>query len=270
MARKLRNIQADEQEKVRLATDKLIGAPLAWWEAHCEIDPMAENMVWDDFVKLFREHHIPQQVMTRKLQEFIDIRQGNLTVGEYLEKFNELARYAPEECKDDAKKQFYFLCGLKPELKTIVQATKHASFVDMYNAALTAEESKIEEAKERKRKFEGRTFQTEKTQRTQHPAQSRQRAQSATTFRAPVSSFRQSSQNTRHTQSAPQMKTQVNSRPQQSGASQVTNPKACFNCRETGHFIANCPYKRQSTPSVYSNSVPAPGRQNNHGAPSRS
>jgi hypothetical protein len=158
MARKLRNIQADEQEKVRLASDKLIGAPLAWWEAHCEIDLTAENMVWDDFVKLFREHHIPQQVMTRKLQEFIDIRQGNLTVGEYLEKFNELARYAPEECKDDAKKQFYFLRGLKPELKTIVQATKHASFMDMYNAALTAEENKIEEAKERKRKFEGRTF----------------------------------------------------------------------------------------------------------------
>jgi hypothetical protein len=34
----------------------------------------------------------------------------------------------------------------------------------------------------------------------------------------------------------------------------VTNPKACFNCRETRHFIANCPYKK-STPSVFSNSV---------------
>jgi hypothetical protein len=37
----------------------------------------------------------------------------------------------------------------------------------------------------------------------------------------------------------------------------VTNPKACFNCRETGHFIANCPYKK-STPSVFSNSVNGP------------
>jgi hypothetical protein len=34
----------------------------------------------------------------------------------------------------------------------------------------------------------------------------------------------------------------------------VTNPKACFNCRETEHFIANCPYKNV-TPSVFSNSV---------------
>jgi hypothetical protein len=34
----------------------------------------------------------------------------------------------------------------------------------------------------------------------------------------------------------------------------VTNPKACFNYRETGHFIANYPYKKV-TSSVFSNSV---------------
>jgi hypothetical protein len=37
----------------------------------------------------------------------------------------------------------------------------------------------------------------------------------------------------------------------------VTNPKACFNYRETGHFIANCPYKK-ATPSVFSNFVNGP------------
>jgi hypothetical protein len=37
----------------------------------------------------------------------------------------------------------------------------------------------------------------------------------------------------------------------------VTNQKACFNCRETGHFISNCPYKK-ATPSVFSNSVNGP------------
>jgi hypothetical protein len=37
----------------------------------------------------------------------------------------------------------------------------------------------------------------------------------------------------------------------------VTNPKACFNCRETGHFIVNCPYKK-ATPSVFSNSINRP------------
>jgi hypothetical protein len=53
------------------------------------------------------------------------------------------------------------------------------------------------------------------------------------------------------------MKTQGSFQQQQTRGSQVTNPKICFNCRETRHFIANCPYKK-SIPSVFSNSVDGP------------
>ena len=49
----------------------------------------------------------------------------------------------------------------------------------------------------------------------------------------------------------------------QSNASQVTtttnNARACFNCRETGHYIANCPYARNKpAASAFSNSVNGP------------
>jgi hypothetical protein len=48
----------------------------------------------------------------------------------------------------------------------------------------------------------------------------------------------------------------------QSNASQVTtsnNARACFNCRETGHFIANCPYaNNKPAASAFSNSVNGP------------
>jgi hypothetical protein len=32
----------------------------------------------------------------------------------------------------------------------------------------------------------------------------------------------------------------------------------CFNCRETGHFITNCPYAKKPTATTYSNSVNGP------------
>ena len=49
----------------------------------------------------------------------------------------------------------------------------------------------------------------------------------------------------------------------QSNASQVTtnnnNARACFNCRETGHYIANCPYaKNKPAASAFSNTVNEP------------
>jgi hypothetical protein len=52
-------------------------------------------------------------------------------------------------------------------------------------------------------------------------------------------------------------KTQGSFQQQQTGGSQVTSLKACFNYRGTGHFIANYPYKK-TTPSVFSNSVNGP------------
>ena len=49
----------------------------------------------------------------------------------------------------------------------------------------------------------------------------------------------------------------------QSNASQVTannnNARACFNCHEIGHYIANCPYARNKpAASAFSNSVNGP------------
>ena len=49
----------------------------------------------------------------------------------------------------------------------------------------------------------------------------------------------------------------------QSNASQVannnSNDRVCFNCPETGHFIANCPYaKNKSATSAFSNTVNGP------------
>jgi hypothetical protein len=52
-------------------------------------------------------------------------------------------------------------------------------------------------------------------------------------------------------------------KPPQSNTSQVTTnnnnkSRVCFNCRETGHFIANCPYAKKPTTSAFSNSVNGP------------
>ena len=60
-----------------------------------------------------------------------------------------------------------------------------------------------------------------------------------------------------------QPRSQNTMRAPQSNASQVTtnnsNVRACFNCRETGHFIADCPYaKNKPATSAFSNTVNGP------------
>ena len=60
-----------------------------------------------------------------------------------------------------------------------------------------------------------------------------------------------------------QFRSQNTMKAPQSNASQVTtttnNSRACFNCRETGHYIANCPYaKNKPAASAFSNTVNGP------------
>ena len=62
-------------------------------------------ITWNNFKERFRNSFIPDGLIQLMKDKFRDVKQGNKTVYEYLEEFNELARYAPEEIDTDVKKR---------------------------------------------------------------------------------------------------------------------------------------------------------------------
>jgi hypothetical protein len=76
-------------------------------EAHEEL----KSINWPEFRAAFHAHHVPQGVIKLK-KEFQDLKQGSMTVNEYVTKFTQLSRYAPNEVNNDEKKQDSFLNGL--------------------------------------------------------------------------------------------------------------------------------------------------------------
>jgi hypothetical protein len=63
----------------------------------------------------FRPHHVPQGVIKLR-KEFQDLKQGSMMVNEYVNRFMQLSRYAPNDVDTDEKKQECFLNGLDDEL----------------------------------------------------------------------------------------------------------------------------------------------------------
>jgi hypothetical protein len=188
---KLEVVHASERDKVLLAVQQLTGPALAWWQSYKEINPEARTMIWDDFIKLFRGHHIPNSVMKLKRQEFLSLQQRNLSVIEYLHKFTELSRYAPHEVDNDEKKQDAFLRGLDPELRTLIGAEVYPDFNTMVIRAITTVRNKHDETWERKRKFEAkRAYPQEKTMKLQQPTFSGQRSYSKVFYQAPTVSYK--------------------------------------------------------------------------------
>jgi hypothetical protein len=50
------------------------------------------TITWQEFRDSFRVHHIPSGVIKLKQREFLALKQGNMSVNEYLDKFTQLCR----------------------------------------------------------------------------------------------------------------------------------------------------------------------------------
>ena len=49
------------------------------------------RVTWQGFTTALREYYIPAGVLNRKLTEFLDLKQGSMSVMDYVNKFNHLS-----------------------------------------------------------------------------------------------------------------------------------------------------------------------------------
>jgi hypothetical protein len=110
----------------------------------------------------FRGNYIPPGLMAMKHTEFMRLTQGNKSLTEYLQAFNNLARYATEFVDTDAKKIASFKRGLGPKLMKTMGTSKCATFNDFISDALTQENnnSVYASSKSRKRALEASASQS--------------------------------------------------------------------------------------------------------------
>jgi hypothetical protein len=74
-------------------------------------------MMWNEFKAHFCNHYVPRGTMKLKKKEFNNLRQGSMTVNEYLNSFFQLYRYATKDINTDKKKQDMFLEGLNDDIQ---------------------------------------------------------------------------------------------------------------------------------------------------------
>ena len=87
-----------------------------------------------------------------KKREFRNLRQGNRTVGQYMDEFSKLAGYAPDDVATDAAKQEKFLEGLNDELSMQLMVATFTNYQELVDRALMIE-GKQQQTENRKRKY---------------------------------------------------------------------------------------------------------------------
>jgi hypothetical protein len=101
--------QCSDREKVLYASGRLTSPAANWWDSYVVAHDAADTITWAEFTAQFRNYHIPTGLMKIKKKEFLSLKQGNMFVSEYCDKFIQLSRYAPDELADDERKQEHFI-----------------------------------------------------------------------------------------------------------------------------------------------------------------
>ena len=99
--------------------------------------------------------------MKIKQHEFLALTQGGMNINEYLNKFNQLSRYARDDTNTEDKKKDRFLEGMHQVLKTQLSVLTFPDFETMVNTARIAEREHRRVYDSHKRKFEPRKAQHE-------------------------------------------------------------------------------------------------------------
>jgi hypothetical protein len=139
-------------EKVLFVVHQLYGTVANWWETYCNTHANVDTITWNEFKAHFHTHYMPRGTMKLKRKEFADLKQGGMTVNEYLNSFIQLSRYAPDDINTDEKKQDMFLNGLNDDIQFQLLNTDYTDFQHMVDKAIVVENKIREMEKDGKRK----------------------------------------------------------------------------------------------------------------------
>jgi hypothetical protein len=147
----LLNGDCSDATKVHFTTQQLRGPAQTWWDHFLDMQPVDHMVQWGEFKAAFRGHHIPADIMDRKLNEFLALTQGSRTMSQYAQAFNDLFQYAGYHVDTDEKKRDRFWMGLNTKLRDRLNTVRANSYNELVNMAIFQEDCITARQAEKKR-----------------------------------------------------------------------------------------------------------------------
>ena len=142
-----------DDSKVSCAVFYLRDSASYWWDTIVSVHDVT-TITWERFRELFDVKYITKAARVAKRKEFANLKQGDMSMDEYIRKFEELSRYAPHLVGTNELKIEQFVEGLKPELfrDVIVSESEGMTFARVVEQALKAERAQRKIAEDTREK----------------------------------------------------------------------------------------------------------------------
>ncbi|KAJ9557756.1 hypothetical protein OSB04_012370 [Centaurea solstitialis] len=226
------------EDKVNYASAMLTERALTWWDATFEslTENEQESLSWESFKTRFFEQFCPIDLQRRLEKEFLELKQGNMSVIEYETQFNRKARFALRFLSSEHERTEHFVDGLRPEIREFVSNRDIPSFNKAVEYARRREHDLTildEPNSEPKKQRAERTFSvpTQRHSRSFTP----RRSQSQNILRAQSQAYSVQSNASRPCQRC--------GKTHQGRCLIESTSLKCFCCGEMGHVRKSCPKK---------------------------
>ena len=210
--------------RIRLATFQLEGEARVWWR-WVRNSRELEVMTWAEFQELFMGKYFPKTARHAKDQEFLELKQGAMTVMNYVARFTELARFADDYVAIDLAKMRRFENGLKLSIRARIVGLRLQNMDSMVGTALTIERE-IEDARSTR---DASVSSKRKDSQSSSSSEKRQRASSS-----------RGSQSRGH---PGQGQMRVSGQAGQMRVANQAGQMVCYHCQQLGHMRRNCPQR---------------------------
>ena len=124
--------------RIRLAAFQLEDEAWVWWR-WVRTSRDLEVMTWAEFQELFMGKYFPETARHAKAQEFLELRQGAMTVMDYVARFTELARFADDYVATGMAKVRRFENGLRLSIRSRIVGLRLQDMDSMVGTTLTIE-----------------------------------------------------------------------------------------------------------------------------------
>jgi hypothetical protein len=118
-----------------VATFNLNRKASIWWEDLKNMKGVhEEDLSWKQFEKYFQKKYLSVRYFDEKAKEFYELKLGQLTIEEYVNKFLDLLRYVPYIKAEKAKAQ-RFISGLPKEYQNRIEFDEPKTLEDTIRKA---------------------------------------------------------------------------------------------------------------------------------------
>ena len=121
--------------RIRLAAFQLKGETQVWWRC-ARTSRDLEAMTGAEFQKLFMGRYFSE---IAKAREFLELKEGAMTVMDYVARFTELPRFADDYVATDMAKVRRFENGLKLSIRARIVGLRLQDMDSMFGTTLTIE-----------------------------------------------------------------------------------------------------------------------------------